>query len=199
MQLKLQPSSHLKLQVGIGPNIVKFTDFFQHTSPPDDPKRRDESTSSHPVSLLVHNFNYRLASGSEGNVADYASVSMSVDMNSISRPKRSRLGKKTKNEFDLENQRYSDVDFSKIDGFAEIFPEDKHLIVQLLQNKGFIVGMTGDGANVHSLKPIPAFFDANPNVGSKHGPNPKPPSNLPHSDFFSHPYIFIVIIRMHLP
>lgn len=39
-------------------------------------------------------------------------------------------------------------DISHIDGFAEIFPEDKHMIVTLLQSKGFIVGMTGDGANV---------------------------------------------------
>jgi len=69
-------------------------------------------------------------------------------MTTIQRPRRGRFGKKAKNEFDLENQKYSNVDFSKVDGFAEIFPEDKHLIVQLLQNEGFIVGMTGDGANV---------------------------------------------------
>ncbi|KUO39978.1 MAG: magnesium-transporting ATPase [Candidatus Hadarchaeum yellowstonense] len=33
------------------------------------------------------------------------------------------------------------------DGFAEIYPEDKYLIVKLLQSKGYIVGMTGDGVN----------------------------------------------------
>jgi H+-transporting ATPase len=33
------------------------------------------------------------------------------------------------------------------DGFAEIYPEDKYLIVRLLQSKGYIVGMTGDGVN----------------------------------------------------
>jgi H+-transporting ATPase len=32
-------------------------------------------------------------------------------------------------------------------GFAEIFPEDKYLIVQKLQNSNHIVGMTGDGVN----------------------------------------------------
>lgn len=78
-------------------------------------------------------------------------MSISVSINSINRPRRGRFGKKTKNEFDIENQKYMNVDFSKVDGFAEIFPEDKHLIVQLLQNKGFIVGMTGDGANVHNV------------------------------------------------
>ncbi len=33
------------------------------------------------------------------------------------------------------------------DGFAEIYPEDKYLIVRGLQARGHIVGMTGDGVN----------------------------------------------------
>lgn len=33
------------------------------------------------------------------------------------------------------------------DGFAEIYPEDKYLIVKNLQTTGHIVGMTGDGIN----------------------------------------------------
>jgi H+-transporting ATPase len=33
------------------------------------------------------------------------------------------------------------------DGFAEVYPEHKYHIVELLQNKGHIVGMTGDGVN----------------------------------------------------
>ncbi len=33
------------------------------------------------------------------------------------------------------------------DGFAEVFPEHKYHIVELLQSKGHIVGMTGDGVN----------------------------------------------------
>lgn len=32
-------------------------------------------------------------------------------------------------------------------GFAEIYPEDKYAIVKSLQNRGHIVGMTGDGIN----------------------------------------------------
>ena len=33
------------------------------------------------------------------------------------------------------------------DGFAQVFPEHKYHIVDVLQNKGHIVGMTGDGVN----------------------------------------------------
>jgi len=33
------------------------------------------------------------------------------------------------------------------DGFAQVFPEHKYRIVQLLQEKGHIVGITGDSVN----------------------------------------------------
>lgn len=33
------------------------------------------------------------------------------------------------------------------DGFAEVYPEDKYIVVQHLQAAGYVVGMTGDGVN----------------------------------------------------
>lgn len=35
----------------------------------------------------------------------------------------------------------------KADGFAQVIPEDKFRVVELLQRKGLLVGMTGDGVN----------------------------------------------------
>lgn len=35
----------------------------------------------------------------------------------------------------------------KSDGFAEVYPEDKYLIVKNFQAKGHVIGMTGDGVN----------------------------------------------------
>ena len=37
--------------------------------------------------------------------------------------------------------------FAGADGFAEVFPEDKHLVVKALQAAGHVTGMTGDGVN----------------------------------------------------
>jgi plasma-membrane proton-efflux P-type ATPase len=37
--------------------------------------------------------------------------------------------------------------FAGADGFAEVFPEDKYLVVKQLQAAGHVTGMTGDGVN----------------------------------------------------
>ena len=39
------------------------------------------------------------------------------------------------------------------DGFAEVYPEDKYIVVQHLQAAGHVTGMTGDGVNDARLRP----------------------------------------------
>lgn len=55
------------------------------------------------------------------------------------------------NELVAENKtkKLSDVAdlVEKADGFSQVFPESKHLVVRSLQAKNHIVGMTGDGVN----------------------------------------------------
>ncbi len=46
-----------------------------------------------------------------------------------------------------EKDRQAAAIIEKANGFAQVFPEHKYHIVELLQQKGHIVGMTGDGVN----------------------------------------------------
>jgi H+-transporting ATPase len=59
------------------------------------------------------------------------------------------IGEKISRMSDIVNLAESDQ--AKIieehDGFAEIYPEDKFRVVKLLQSRGHMVGMTGDGVN----------------------------------------------------
>jgi H+-transporting ATPase len=59
------------------------------------------------------------------------------------------LGEAVTRIADLKEGREDDIlkRVEESDGFAEIYPEDKFLIVQSLQKGGHIVGMTGDGVN----------------------------------------------------
>ena len=49
--------------------------------------------------------------------------------------------------FDVKSDKKAMEVVEESEGFAEVFPEHKYHIVELLQDKGHIVGMTGDGVN----------------------------------------------------
>jgi H+-transporting ATPase len=50
-------------------------------------------------------------------------------------------------DFIDKSDRYAESIIEDSDGFAQVFPEHKYHIVELLQKIGHIVGMTGDGVN----------------------------------------------------
>ncbi len=54
------------------------------------------------------------------------------------------------------------------DGFAEVYPEDKYVVVKHLQSAGHVTGMTGDGVN-----DAPPF--ARPKLGSRSALRPMSP------------------------
>jgi H+-transporting ATPase len=53
----------------------------------------------------------------------------------------------TASSFISKNDREAETLVENADGFAQFFPEHKYHLVELLQKKGHIVGMTGDGVN----------------------------------------------------
>jgi H+-transporting ATPase len=53
----------------------------------------------------------------------------------------------TAESFVEEKDRHARRLVEDADGFAQVYPEHKYQIVELLQDKGHIVGMTGDGVN----------------------------------------------------
>jgi H+-transporting ATPase len=48
---------------------------------------------------------------------------------------------------DKQKKAETAASIEKADGFAQVFPEDKYHIIDVLQKHGHIVGMTGDGVN----------------------------------------------------
>ncbi|MGW8317262.1 MAG: plasma-membrane proton-efflux P-type ATPase [Bacteroidales bacterium] len=59
------------------------------------------------------------------------------------------MGKEIMIADELESESSAEIAarVEKVNGFAQVFPEHKYKIVEALQEKGHIVGMTGDGVN----------------------------------------------------
>ena len=99
-----------------------------------DPPREDSAATIRTAESM--GIDVKMVTGDHRAIA--AEVSTLVGLGGNIAPASSILGKA-----DSEAEEVAE----KADGFAEVFPEHKYRIVDLLQKKGHIVCMTGDGVN----------------------------------------------------
>ena len=102
-----------------------------------DPPRED---SAEMISRArEHGIDIKMITGDDVAIAKEISSQLGLGMNIASSADifEDQKSLPTRAEEELENK----------DGFARVFPEHKYQIVKALQNRGDIVGMTGDGVN----------------------------------------------------
>lgn len=101
-----------------------------------DPPREDTlDTIRHAKDLSV---GVKMVTGDHTAIARELSAQLEMGTNICP------VGKMFANDVTAEQREHM---LSTADGFAEVFPEHKFNIVQSLQHRGHIVGMTGDGVN----------------------------------------------------
>jgi H+-transporting ATPase len=105
--------------------------------PLSDPPR--ESAKATIVSAKQMGVTIKMVTGDQIAIAREMSKQLGLGTNILD---ASGLGDSNKKETPEETQL-----IEKADGFAQVFPEHKFHIVDVLQKRGHIVGMTGDGVN----------------------------------------------------
>ena len=99
----------------------------------DPPREDSEETIKTAQSMGI---NVKMVTGDHTAIAKEVSQQVNLGTNII-----------TPGKFINKNDEEAGRIVEKTDGFAEVFPEHKYNIVELLQDKGHIVAMTGDGVN----------------------------------------------------
>jgi H+-transporting ATPase len=105
--------------------------------PLSDPPR--ESAKATIVSAKQMGVTIKMVTGDQIAIARETSKELGLGTNILD---ATGLGDSNKKETPEETQL-----IEKADGFAQVFPEHKFHIVDILQKRGHIVGMTGDGVN----------------------------------------------------
>jgi H+-transporting ATPase len=104
----------------------------------DPPRKDSKDTISTAQSMGV---NVKMITGD--HVAIAKEISKEVDLGTNILKASSSIFDRKKYSDKIEEEKM----IEEADGFAQVFPEHKYRIVELLQEKGHIVGMTGDGVN----------------------------------------------------
>src|SRR5438094_4987295 len=105
-----------------------------------DPPRPDSKTTI--ARAREYGVQVKMVTGD--NVAIARQISLELNMGANIQPATELFpGDVTKGQIPLDAAEKID----EADGFAQVFPEHKYAIVKVLQENGYIVGMTGDGVN----------------------------------------------------
>jgi len=106
-------------------------------APVDPPREQAKATIASAVQMgvKVKNGHRRPIGHSQGNVSSAG--------HGHEHPGRHHIA-------DKQKKAETAASIEKADGFAQVFPEDKYNIVDVLQKHGHIVGMTGDGSQRRS-------------------------------------------------
>ena len=99
-----------------------------------DPPREDSAETI--KTAIAMGLNVKMLTGDHSSIAKEIAKTVNLGTNII--PSSSIIDKSDEDSIKL---------VENADGFAEVFPEHKYHIVELLQDRGHIVGMTGDGVN----------------------------------------------------
>ncbi|MFQ5798603.1 MAG: plasma-membrane proton-efflux P-type ATPase, partial [Bacteroidota bacterium] len=120
--------------LGVARTDVKGAWQFVGLIPLYDPPREDSAETVKTAQSM--GVNVKMVTGDHAAIA--REIAQEVNLGTNMMPASSFLDKSGR-----EARRIVE----KADGFAQVFPEHKYHIVELLQQKGHIIGMTGDGVN----------------------------------------------------
>ncbi len=110
---------------------------FQGIIPLFDPLREDSRTTIDAAKKM--GLNIKMLTGDQAAIAREIARQLGLGTNILD----ASIFEKTRS---YETEQVSEA-IEKADGFAQVFPEHKYHIVDMLQKRGHIVGMTGDGVN----------------------------------------------------
>jgi H+-transporting ATPase len=106
-----------------------------------DPPREDSAATI--ADARAHGIQVKMVTGD--NVAIGQEVARQLGLKANIQPATNLFPAQDGVACDLNAEAISEIE--KADGYAQVFPEHKYRIVQALQERGHLVGMTGDGVN----------------------------------------------------
>jgi H+-transporting ATPase len=106
-----------------------------------DPPREDSAATI--AEAQMHGIKVKMITGD--NVAIGREIAGQLGLGADIQPATNLFPAEESCACDLTPEAIAEIE--KADGYAQVFPEHKYRIVQALQSRGHLVGMTGDGVN----------------------------------------------------